>query len=632
MRRTQSVSAGLSSFAFLWRLRDISIFLLILGVFPSSSFAQQQSRPAAARADRRSTLARPTSLTAELQQRIQSLESAKQTGDPIAVSTASKFVLGLSLRELAGIDLAQGSSPAAIEEYRRSNDFENSSATRVDLAQAYFQTRRFDESLSLVTDVLVADPNDAHAWYVQGKLWITKQWYGEAVKSFQHVLSLKDDPAASYLLGAALLQTKECDQARIVFRKLQEAVTDHAMHRMLADAYRAADDLDDFKCESTLGSPEKKPYASASPARDVVLDDAAQIRSQFERATPTPQERAQDKRQQREIRSLLANTLNDLGTAEAQQQQYSLALAHFHEAASWNADVPGLLRNTGIAAARAQDYPECIRALRPVVAEKPQDKVARAMLGTALFATHSYADAAQVFKPLGDSALQLHELAYSWAASLVYVNKYSEATNLLNKLEQQQLSTDALLLVAQLWSQMGNYQNTVETCHRALGLDSKLLRAHYFAGLALLRSNRPTEAAQELQAELLLDPDNTEAQFNLAFTLLQQSQTAQAVELWKKVLARNPDHPEANYELGKELLTEGKPDESLSYLEASVRLKPQFEPAHYQLQSAYRAVGRKDDADREAQIYRALKAKSRNITLPPPRQSNTGPISSTERP
>jgi tetratricopeptide (TPR) repeat protein len=214
----------------------------------------------------------------------------------------------------------------------------------------------------------------------------------------------------------------------------------------------------------------------------------------------------------------------------------------------------------------------------------------------------------------------------------VYVNKYSEATDLLNKLEQQKLSTDSLLLVAQLWSQMGNYTKTVDTCHRALDLDSKLQRAHYFAGLALLRLNRPTEAAQELQAELLLDPDNTEAQFNLAFTLLQQSQNAQAVELWKKVLERNPDHPEANYELGKELLTEGKPDESLSYLEASVRLKPQFEPAHYQLQSAYRAVGRKDDADREAQIYRALKAKSRNITLPPPRQTGTPAPSQTERP
>jgi tetratricopeptide (TPR) repeat protein len=480
------------------------------------------------------------------------------------------------LHQTGDIALIQGTVPAAIEAYRRSNDFEDSPATRVDLAQAYFQAQSFDKSLSIVTDVLVANPNNAHAWYVQGKVWMVKARYDEAVKSFRRALSLQADPAASYLLRVALPQAGE----------------------------------------TGVG-------ARASSSLDSVLRHAMHLRSSFEPAMVTVQERVRMKRLQLEVRTVLANTLNDLGTAEAQQERYSLALAHFHEAASFSADVPGLLRNTGIAAARAEDYPECIRALRPVVAENPQDNTARAMLGTALFATRSYADAAQVFKPLGDSALQLHELAYSWAASLVYTNKYSEASVLLSKMEQQALSTQTLLLVAQLWSQMGNYEKTVAVCHRALELDSKLTRAHYFAGLALLRLERPEEAARELQGELQLDPDNIDAEFNLAFTLLQQSQNQQAVELWKKVLARNPDHAEANYELGKELLAEGKSPEALPYLEASVRLKPQFEPAHYQLQSAYRAVGRKDDADREAKIYRALKAKSRNITLPPPRQPDS---------
>jgi tetratricopeptide (TPR) repeat protein len=205
----------------------------------------------------------------------------------------------------------------------------------------------------------------------------------------------------------------------------------------------------------------------------------------------------------------------------------------------------------------------------------------------------------------------------------VQTNKYGDASVLLNKLEQQQLSTDALTLVAQLWSQMANYEHTVEVCHRAVQLDPNLLRAHYTAGLALLRLERSAEAEQEFRDELRLDPTNVDAQFHLAFSLLQQSKNEQAVDLWKKVVASQPDHAEANYELGKELRIEGKTGESLSYLEAAVRLKPQFEPAHYQLQSAYRAMGRVEDADREAQIYKALKAKSRNITLPPPRQPGT---------
>jgi predicted Zn-dependent protease len=71
------------------------------------------------------------------------------------------------------------------------------------------------------------------------------------------------------------------------------------------------------------------------------------------------------------------------------------------------------------------------------------------------------------------------------------------------------------------------------------------------------------------------------------------------------------------------LYSAGKTVEALPYLEAAARLKPAFEPVHYQLQSAYRALGRKQDAEREAQTYRELKAKSRNITLPPPRETGS---------
>jgi tetratricopeptide (TPR) repeat protein len=324
----------------------------------------------------------------------------------------------------------------------------------------------------------------------------------------------------------------------------------------------------------------------------------------------------------------LAGALNDLGTAEARQERFDLALAHFHEAAGWKSDLPGLMRNTGIAASRSGNYIETIRALRPVIADNPADTVARSLLGTALFATQSYAEAAQVFTPLGDAGLQSQDLAYAWAASLVRTNKFTAAADLLKKVEQQQLTADTLVLLAQLWSQMGNYEHAIEVCHHAVELDPKVSRAHYLAGLAFLRLNRSADASPEFEKELLIAPDNFEAEYHLGFSLLQQSQNDRAVELWNKVLISNPEHPEANYELGKELLIEGHATAALPYLEAAVRLKPDFEPAHYQLQSAYRAVGRKYDADREATVYRTMKAKSRNITLPPPRTLDaTAPVS-----
>lgn len=157
--------------------------------------------------------------------------------------------------------------------------------------------------------------------------------------------------------------------------------------------------------------------------------------------------------------------------------------------------------------------------------------------------------------------------------------------------------------------------------HAAISLES----GQCIANPSLIQAcsaNRPVEAAEEFRDELQIDPDNADVQYNLAFVLLQQSQEAEAVDLLRKVLVHNRDHPEANYELGKQLFGSGDATAAIPYLEAAARLRPTFEPVHYQLQAAYRAVGRKEDADDEAKIYRQLKAKSRNITLPPPRDAS----------
>ena len=551
-------------------------------------------------------------LTPDLNSRLQLLTSAKGQNDPRAVASASRLLIALALRRMGTAELS--SFPvAAIEDLKRARDFEDSSEARLDLAAAYLKAERTDEALSLVTDVLMADPNCAPAWYLQGKIWLVKLRFDEAVKSFTNALSQQKDPGASYLLGAALLRANRYKEGKAAFDALASN-NKPATHKAFAVAYGAANCMEDSAREWRLAGLSPK---SRNASTKDVLESARHVGSNFESPEFSAHQR---ERLKGELRTVLANALNDLATSEARQQRYQLALAHFHEAANWNANLPGLMRNTGIAAARLQKHEECIRVLTPVLVANPGDKIVRSILGTALYARGLYAEAVQVFTPLGDDALEPHELAYSWAASLVSIKEYAKAGKLLSKLEAQQLSPDTLSMIAQLWSQMGNYEHTVEICNRGAELDQHILGVHYLAGLALLRLNRAADASEAFRQELHLDPDNINAQFHLGFTLLQQSQNDEAIELWKKVLLSKPDHPEANYELGKELLIEGKAQESLSYLEAAVLLKPQFEPAHYQLQSAYRAVGRKDDADREAKTYRALKAKSRNIKLPPSRE------------
>jgi Flp pilus assembly protein TadD len=92
---------------------------------------------------------------------------------------------------------------------------------------------------------------------------------------------------------------------------------------------------------------------------------------------------------------------------------------------------------------------------------------------------------------------------------------------------------------------------------------------------------------------------------------LEQSKTDDAVALFLKVIADHPDYANAQYQLGKILLDRGQTADAAGHLEAAARLSPQTDYMHYQLQAAFRKLGRDADADRELEIYKGIKAKSR---------------------
>lgn len=497
------------------------------------------------------------------------------------------------------------------------------------LGLAEFFAQHYSRSAAFLRVARTARPDWPEPWLYVGLSEYSARDLKGAEQDLRKAIALTTDDSrggyqirrAYYTLGRLLTEQDRGSEAAAFVQHFRDIQS-----RMLVDTQQTPSTMDGGMAQVSMSAAAFRTLPRLQSDALFALRGTGD--SSLDRGFPlygfplTTQQQESAKRQELGLGKILSGALNDLGAVEARQEQFALALNHFQEAEKWSAETRGLMRNIGMAAARLSNYPESVRALRPVVNANPGDTVARSMLGLGLFATEAYGEAAEVLAPLGDSVLERPELAYAWASSLVKINQYPKASALLNKLNERQLPPEILIVIAQTWSQMGNYPKTVEICHKALDSDPKLRRAHYIAGLALIHQDHPAEAAQEFRSELQLDADSIDAQFHLAFTLLQLSQNEEATHWLRSVLARNPEHPEANYELGKELMSEAKPADAVPYLEAAARLKPQFEPVHYQLQSAYRASGRKQDADREANIYRELKAKSRNITLPPPRQES----------
>jgi tetratricopeptide (TPR) repeat protein len=329
------------------------------------------------------------------------------------------------------------------------------------------------------------------------------------------------------------------------------------------------------------------------------------------RANLTQKQRAATDSQENQLRSVLGLSFNDLATSEAVRGEYLAALGHYEEADRWDPKVPGLMKNLGLSAFRTNNYPEAIRGLSRALAEEPGETPVRAMLGMAYFGFDKYADAAKTFTPLGSRGMQDATVGYAWATSLTRVGELKKASEVLSEFEKGDRPNDTLLLIGQLWIEIGDYGRSVAVLHRALQADPNLVKAHYFAGQANLRAEHWPEAAAEFQAELALVPADADAKYNLGFVYLQQSKVEEAAALFQQVIAAHPDHANAQYQVGKILLDRGELNEAVEHLEAATRLSPQSDYMHYQLQAAYRKESRVADADRELEIYKELKAKQR---------------------
>lgn len=327
--------------------------------------------------------------------------------------------------------------------------------------------------------------------------------------------------------------------------------------------------------------------------------------------TLSASKRALYEAREKALRSVLALAFNDLATSQAIRGGYYLALGTYRQAEEWDNSLPGLEKNLGQCAFRTKNYADAIRGLLQALQQGNDTPAVHAMLGISYFATDQYAEVIRTFTPLGTPGMKDGEAGYAWAASLTHLNDTQKASEVLTVFESEPRTNDTLLLIGQLWTEIGDYQRAIASLQRALDSDPNLLKAHFDEGLAYIHWEHWPEAAQAFQAELRLAPADPDAAYHLGFVYLQQSKTDEALALFLGVIAAHPGYANAQYEAGKILLGRDRIEDAIMHLEAAARLRPQTDYMHYQLQAAYRKQGRVADADRELEIYKGIKAKSR---------------------
>ncbi|MGH9587515.1 MAG: tetratricopeptide repeat protein [Acidobacteriaceae bacterium] len=394
-------------------------------------------------------------------------------------------------------------------------------------------------------------------------------------------------------------------KARDLENKVMRQTQQDATKLMIAEGGKAGD-------LAAVVPLETKGSGHSQSGSNQVADAAARLSSSAMMSSGLgPEQRKQSIAAEDLLRPIVGQSYSDLATAEAIQKNYSSALKHYQSAERWNPDIAGLEKNLGQAAYHAGNYPEAARGLAKAVQENPNSAALRAMLGMSYYQMKEYGSAATTFYPLGEAAMRDPVVGYAWAASLAKTGDLKDATQVLTIYQGGTLSNQALLLVGQLWVEIGDYDQAVSTLHRLLASDPSFPKAHFAIALADIHSNKWADAATELKAELAIDPQDTEAMYNLGFVDLQVLKNEEAMKLFRQVIAKKPDSANAQYQIGKLYMDQGKPRLALPYLEAAARLSPDKAYVHYQLQAAYRKLSRTADADRELAVYEKIKTASR---------------------
>ena len=154
---------------------------------------------------------------------------------------------------------------------------------------------------------------------------------------------------------------------------------------------------------------------------------------------------------------------------------------------------------------------------------------------------------------------------------------------------------------------LGRLREAIGHYEQALRIQPDFSEAQYNLGLALARLGRLQDAIGHYEQALRLKPDYAEAHYNLGLALVRLGRLPEAMGHWEQALRSKPDYAEAENNLAWLLATlapadGGDPVRAVTLAERACELTNNRVAAYLDtLATAYAAAGRFDDAITTAQ-------------------------------
>ena len=436
------------------------------------------------------------------------------------------------------------------------------------------QYHRYEAAAIHLHAALAADPSAPEPWYLLGMNAWDQDRPADASPALENYLSLAESSkrgkpgqvrlALLVLDRIAEEQGSAVDPARIA--------AEDALKQQIAPQ------ADFGERSSDAGAGVVDPGAAGNPP----LHTETAIAKTGIKATP------------QQVREVVANSLNDMGTALARKHDYAAAVVPLHYAAAYDPTLDPVMRNLGFAAFLSGSYEESEKALRQEVAAHPDDATARAYLGMSLFAIGEYGEASATFQLFGPALSSKPLVEATAAAAFARAGQRAQAEDTLADLDKAAPDPQVQAREAVAWLDLGDVKRATQFAQAALSANSQTPDALHVLGEIALERGDAAGAVRafdnELKVSSLGADDRLEARVLLAEALIASGNRTQGQLMARDLARTHASLAKAFAAQGETLLKNGDADEAWEIFGGALLLAPDDADLRKGLASARRLM------------------------------------------
>jgi tetratricopeptide (TPR) repeat protein len=306
----------------------------------------------------------------------------------------------------------------------------------------------------------------------------------------------------------------------------------------------------------------------------------------------------------------LLNT--QLGGLYYNNREYAKALTYFKEALATNAQDFYAAKFGGSSAYWLNRYGEAIRLLDRAKAIRSNDGGVYYWLGECYYAQGDRQRAVDELERAAHYDPQDVEILYLLGE--VHWELSQQAWDAMEKVDPTSYRVEQMIAERYVLSAL--YPDAIKEYQIIIKQKPEMPGFHEALGKLYLRLGDSSNAENELQEELKLDPHSYSSYCELGDVLFQQQNLPAALENAKKAVAERPDFGEAYELLGKIYMQLGRKQEAVSALEQATHLLPSDPRPYYRLAQLYAESGQSRLATRARNKYEELMTKRKSENSP----------------